>query len=133
MTFNVFLDKIIDTAYDVLNAAISALNIAKISKKDKVVYYDDKIKTQTDLYKKVIETFPQAVKEGRLCAYFQPKVDANTNQIIGSEALTRWKTQDGKLLSPGIFVSALEKEKMVCDLDFIILEDVCKKTKRVYR
>lgn len=57
----------------------------------------------------------QALLEGRITAWFQPKVCLQSGRIIGAEALARWVTEHNGVLSPAQFLPAiirlaLEKE-----------------------
>ena len=45
-------------------------------------------------------------------------------RLNGAEALVRWK-HDGKLISPGEFIPVFERNGMICQLDFYMLENVC--------
>jgi EAL domain-containing protein (putative c-di-GMP-specific phosphodiesterase class I) len=56
--------------------------------------------------------------------YYQPKVNLDTNELCGSEALVRWRRAE-RLLQPEEFIPILEREGSVCALDFYVLERVC--------
>ncbi len=49
-----------------------------------------------------------ALEEGGIEVHFQPKALARTRQIVGMEALVRWRRSDGRLVPPDDFVSAAE-------------------------
>ena len=38
----------------------------------------------------------EGIKNNEFIPYFQPIIDANTDEIIGAEALMRWIRKDGK-------------------------------------
>ena len=59
----------------------------------------------------------QSLKNGNFKVFFQPKVDVNTEQIIGAEALVRLIDDDGKIVSPGVFVPLAEKNGLIVDID----------------
>ncbi|WP_295155935.1 EAL domain-containing protein, partial [uncultured Ruminococcus sp.] len=44
--------------------------------------------------------------------------------LYGAEALVRWNSS-GRLIYPGEFVEIFEKEHLISDLDFYVLEQVC--------
>lgn len=52
---------------------------------------------------------------------YQPVIDLNTDQIIGAEALLRWRNRDGKLLTPDLFIPMVESMGMAARLT----EQVC--------
>ncbi|MBQ2576328.1 MAG: EAL domain-containing protein, partial [Lachnospiraceae bacterium] len=55
--------------------------------------------------------------------YLQPKVDMESEQIIGAEALARWN-HEGKVLTPEGFVPILERNGFVATLDREIWKQV---------
>ena len=66
--------------------------------------------------------------EGNFVAYYQSKVDVRTNQMVGAEALIRFKdpTANGAIRSPGYFVPYYEQTGRILELDFFVLKEVCK-------
>lgn len=46
----------------------------------------------------------QALIDGELVPFFQPKIDIETRRIVGAEALVRWKHQEYGILGPGSFL-----------------------------
>lgn len=80
----------------------------------------------TMLHEKEISTsFSDAIANHEFIVYYQPKVDLNTNTLMGCEALSRWQ-KDGKVISPMSYIPILESDGSICKLDFYILEEVCK-------
>ncbi len=71
------------------------------------------------------ERFQKALINHEFQAYYQPKVDIDSGQIIGAEALCRWFS-DGKMVMPMEFIPILEQSMDICRLDFHILELVCR-------
>jgi EAL domain-containing protein (putative c-di-GMP-specific phosphodiesterase class I) len=49
----------------------------------------------------------QALNEGELLLYYQPKVDLQTREVVGVEALIRWQHPELGLLPPGLFLTDL--------------------------
>ena len=68
--------------------------------------------------------FADAIENHEFVVYYQPKVRIDSFRLNGAEALVRWK-HDGKLISPGEFIPVFERNGMICQLDFYMLENVC--------
>ena len=79
--------------------------------------------------KKIQSIFFDAMKNGEFSPYYQPKVNTETNTIIGAEALVRW-IRNGEMMLPGEFIPVLEMDNSICELDFYIFEQVCKDIRR---
>ena len=79
---------------------------------------------------KMIEaTLPEAIEREEFRVYYQPKILLKDYRLIGAEALCRW-FQNGKIVAPGEFVPVLEQSKLICLLDFYMLEHVCRDIRR---
>ncbi len=65
-----------------------------------------------------------AIKDNKIEVFLQPKFAMNSREIIGAEALARWRNDDGTYRSPADFVPILEKTGHITDLDFFIYTSV---------
>ncbi len=54
--------------------------------------------------------------------FFQPKVEIATGQLKGAEALARLRNNDGQFIPPDVFIPVLEKNGLIDDLTWIMLE-----------
>lgn len=63
----------------------------------------------------------EAVKNREFCVLYQPQVNMITGEILGAEALVRWRRPGAGLLTPDIFIPALEKNGMMPLLDCEVL------------
>ncbi|MBR3770861.1 MAG: EAL domain-containing protein [Clostridium sp.] len=85
----------------------------------------DKIIDEQMTSQQVQEQFENAIKEKQFVAYFQPQYNHSTGMMIGAEALARWIHPERGLISPGVFIPALEESKQIVELDFYIFEYTC--------
>lgn len=96
----------------------------------KVEYYneeDDNINLQNEQTKRAVEL---ALSDNEIIPYFQPKVDINTNKLVGAEALARWKTKDGEIVPPYKFIPLCEHTGLITLVDLTIFEQTLKFIKR---
>ena len=68
--------------------------------------------------------FKKALDDENIVVYYQPKVNILTNEIVGAEALVRWK-REGRVDSPSVFIPILEADGNVRELDIYVFEKVC--------
>jgi len=68
----------------------------------------------------------KALNDGEICAYYQPQYDTVTSKIKSSEALARWIKPDGSVISPFFFIPVAEESDLIMDIDWYIVELVCK-------
>lgn len=62
----------------------------------------------------------QALDHDEIIPFFQPKVDIRTRELVGAEALARWRTVEGKIVPPGDFIPICEKTGLVTLLDMTV-------------
>lgn len=55
----------------------------------------------------------QAFSEEKFELYYQPKIDINTNTLVAAEALGRWEHPTRGMISPVIFIEALEQYNLI--------------------
>lgn len=72
------------------------------------------------------ERFEEALSEGAFEVWYQPKYSAATGDMVGSEALVRWRDQDGNMISPGRFIPLFERNGMIAKLDEYMFRSVCR-------
>ncbi|MCR4839548.1 MAG: EAL domain-containing protein [Eubacterium sp.] len=117
------------TPGDIMDKIMIAANAAKSQTDSAIVVYDDRMKSEKDHIKKVQTEFRLALEKEEFQVYYQPKVDIETRQIAGAEALCRW-LKDGKIVPPMEFIPILEMNTDICDLDFYMLDHVCQHIRR---
>ena len=62
----------------------------------------------------------KAIEGGELDTYFQPKVDINTRQVVGVEALVRWNHPAMGLIKPNSFISMAEDMNLIGSLTDVV-------------
>ena len=91
-----------------------------------VAYFTDEM-AQKRIRSQIIEnSFDEAISNHEFVVYYQPKVDINTEKVVGAEALVRWQKPDGSLVSPGEFIPVFEKDGLIEKIDEYVFEQVCR-------
>lgn len=72
----------------------------------------------------VCSEFENGIQNEEFKIYFQPIVNAQTGKITSAEALVRWQHPKKGLVSPGLFIPALEKDGYISRLDGYVLGKV---------
>ena len=111
-----------------VNYATQAVEYIKDSRLNDVMVYD-KLLEQTLKQRHEREKLLESVKiEDHFVTYYQAKVDIRSEKVVGAEALVRFldPTADGKVRSPGFFIPYYEQTGRVTEIDFFVLECVCR-------
>lgn len=108
----------------VIDCAIMARKTVKRKQECQYQFFDDALREQVIRESHVLAVVHKAIRQEELIPYLQPKFDLETKQLIGAEALVRWK-QDGKIcFYPNDFIPVLEQSGDIVELDFSIYEQV---------
>ncbi len=67
-----------------------------------------------------------AVRDGRVCCAFQPKVDIRTENVVGVEALLRLRDEDGVIQPPSEFIALAIELGLIDDLTYLALAEIVK-------
>lgn len=114
---------------DVIERAHIAAQSAKKNVGASYVFYNEELQSRKDYVNKVEGMFRKSLQQEEFMVYYQPKVLLKDYSLVGAEALCRWK-HDGRLIPPNDFIPILEQSNNICDLDFYVLEHVCRDIRR---
>ena len=118
-----------DTAEAVLKHADVALYAAKDAGRDGYrLYSAPKHDTTRELA--LAARLRNAEKRDELILHYQPMVDLQTSCIVGAEALIRWKTSDGELVSPADFLPVAERTGLIRPITAWVVEQACIQARR---
>jgi EAL domain-containing protein (putative c-di-GMP-specific phosphodiesterase class I) len=65
-----------------------------------------------------------AVRDGRFCCAFQPKVDIRSQEVVGVEALIRLRDEDGEIQAPGEFIGLATELGLIDDMAHLALDQI---------
>lgn len=83
------------------------------------------------LYEKRMEdAFETSIRNRRFEVWYQPKYNPDSEELVGAEALVRWKTTDGTLIAPMTFIPLFERNGMIRYLDEYVFRTVCSQQKQ---
>jgi diguanylate cyclase len=69
----------------------------------------------------------KAILNNEIEVFYQPQINALSNQIVGAEALIRWKDEELGYIAPTIFIPIAEEIGLIEKLSEIVMENACAK------
>lgn len=108
-----------------IDRAVIAKNHSPARNTNSVTYFTKEMENELNLQNSIEVEMDKALENGEFIVYYQPKYELKTDNIIGAEALVRWKKGDN-IISPGLFIPLFEKNGFIVQLDFYIYEQVMK-------
>lgn len=98
-----------------------ALYSSKLAGSGCYTLYDNELEMQFNERRAMLEELPDAVAQGALAVYLQPKAALKRGEIYGFEALVRWR-RNGRLVPPGEFIEIAEESHLIVKLDYFVLK-----------
>lgn len=68
-----------------------------------------------------MEAVRQAIRDGQIQPWYQPKVNIQSGEVIGFEALARWVKPDGAVIYPSSFLPIIKQHNLQTEFTFSIL------------
>ncbi len=97
------------------------------SRHDKAVgIYDEEQKEKLLWQKKVEQYMQKGLMNNEFKVWLQPKYNILTQKTVGAEALVRWDSPDLGFMTPDKFIELFEHNNFVFQLDYYMLEQICK-------
>ena len=104
-----------ESAQQLLERAAIALDEARRLDK-RLAVFDAAQFVDPSLSLALVSEMRHGLKAGDLALYYQPKVAADGGQVVGLEALIRWRHRERGLISPDLFVTAAEESGAIREL-----------------
>ena len=112
-----------------LRKADIAMYAVKDSGRNGVLRFSSAMNTATAERWRLETALHRALERQELVLYYQPKVNVVTGQIVGAEALMRWK-RGGELVPPAEFITVAEESGLIVPITEWAVREVCEQMVR---
>ena len=110
---------------DLMRRADLALNDAKRQGRNVARLFDESMDEGIRVRRRIETGLSQAIARGELAMVFQPIVTRDHLEVIGFEALLRWKTEEYGPISPATFIPIAEESNLIHELgDWVLTESL---------
>lgn len=109
-------------ADQLLREADQAMYQAKQSGKGRYHFFDAEHDRSVRGRHEALQRIREALVAGQFVLYYQPKVNMRTGEVLGVEALIRWRHPERGLLLPGAFLPLLEAHPLSIELGEWVLD-----------
>ncbi|MDD2742632.1 MAG: EAL domain-containing protein [Rhodocyclaceae bacterium] len=105
--------------------ADAAMYRAKDQGKNAFQFYTAELADQANQRMSMETGLRHAIDNNALALEYQPQVDLVSNQVIGVEALVRWR-HEGVAVSPDVFIPIAEQSHLIIAIDEWVLAQACR-------
>lgn len=101
-----------------------ALYQAKKLGRSRVEFFTRQLQEDLRSKRRLTEELKLGLERGEIIPYYQVQLDARTREVIGFEALARWKHPEKGVLAPGVFLKIADEHGLAAEIDAAILKSV---------
>ena len=113
----------------VLRHSDVALYAAKRGGRNGYAWFDEALEREISERLKLEEDIRTGIKAGEFVPFFQPLVDLTSRQIVGFEALARWRSPTRGLVEAESFIETAERTGLIGPLTLSVLEQALKEAR----
>jgi diguanylate cyclase (GGDEF)-like protein len=113
------------TPDELIAAADEALYCAKSRGRDRYVVFDRKMQDRSLALMQIEKDLRLAIEREEFCLHYQPIVSLSHGDIVGFEALVRWKHPQRGLVSPVEFIPLAEETGLITAMSWWIFHAAC--------
>lgn len=95
-----------------------------------VADYEESMRERLLEEQQIVASMHDALRSGEFETWLQPQYNHATGELIGAEALVRWRKQPDVIVPPSVFIPVFERNGFIYELDKFVWEEVCKLQRR---
>ncbi|ARD43683.1 EAL domain-containing response regulator [Colwellia sp. PAMC 21821] len=114
-----------DILNDVLKKADLAMYRAKSDGRNRFHYFNETLQDIAERRISIAAELRNAIKYDEFVVYYQPQLSADSNTIVGAEALVRWRHPERGILGPQEFLDIAEETGLIEEIDQIVMAKAC--------
>lgn len=112
-----------------IDAALSAVNFAKLQEHNQCVFFSADMMTQARDRLELEKDLRASLKRGDFFLVYQPKLNLVSLEIEGFEALVRWQHPTRGLIAPNEFIPLAEETGLIEELGLFVIQQTCEDLK----
>jgi diguanylate cyclase (GGDEF)-like protein len=112
-------------AETLLKNADIAMYAAKTAGKGKFSFFNNDLYNRMQFRHNTQQELVRAIQEDQFILHYQPRINAQTSELSGMEALVRWSHPHRGIVSPIEFIAVAEESGIIVDLGALVMHKAC--------
>jgi diguanylate cyclase (GGDEF)-like protein/PAS domain S-box-containing protein len=103
-----------------------AMYAAKAQGRDAYALYDESMSADVSEHVTLENDMREALRSDQFQVFYQPQINIDSGEVIGLEALVRWRHPRRALLTPDEFIPVAEDSGLILSIDEWVLREACR-------
>ncbi|MGR2706481.1 GGDEF domain-containing response regulator [Pseudomonas sp. IB20] len=117
------------SAVELIKKAETAMHAIKDHGPNDFSFFIDEMNLRAQEQQSLESAIRQALQRDEFILHYQPKLDLNSGQIVGAEALIRWHQPDHGWIYPSAFIPVAEDSGLIVPLSQWVLRQACEQAR----